>query len=274
MVSFQRARAEHLGQIVDLLAGDDLGKHRESDAFETYREAFEKVDEDPNQILVVGMEESRVVAFLQVTFIPGLGLKGTRRAQIETVRVAADRRNEGIGAALIDHAVDLARTQGCGVVQLTTNRRRQRALAFYERLGFTNSHNGMKLYLDPGLSPASTVRPALRVGSIVIRVDDLDRQAAFWEQALDYVRREDDDEDFILLRPRNGIGPNVSLDRWAAPVQIPPKIHLDLYADDQEAEVDRLVALGATRVPWDNYPPDADFVILADPEGNRFCVIA
>jgi ribosomal protein S18 acetylase RimI-like enzyme/predicted enzyme related to lactoylglutathione lyase len=274
MVSFQRARAEHLGQIVDLLADDDLGKHRENDEIETYREAFEKVDEDRNQTLVVGLEESRVVAFLQLTFIPGLGLKGTRRAQIEAVRVAADRRNEGIGTALIDHAVGLARAQGCGVVQLTTNRRRQRALAFYERMGFTNSHNGMKLYLDPGLSPASTVRPALRVGSIVIRVDDLDRQAAFWEQALDYVRRVDDDEDFILLRPRNGIGPNVSLDRWAAPVQIPPKIHLDLYADDQEAEVDRLVALGATRVPWDNYPPDADFVILADPEGNRFCVIA
>jgi hypothetical protein len=75
------------------------------------------------------------------------------------------------------------------------------------------------------------------------------------------------------MRPRSGIGPNVSLDRWYAPVQVPPKIHLDLYADDQAAEVQRLIGLGATEVHWDRKPPDADFVILADPEGNRFCVI-
>ena len=85
----------------------------------------------------------------------------------------------------------------------------------------------------------------LRVGSIVIRVDDLPRQAAFWTAALDYVARED----------------------------VPPRIHLDLYADDQAAEVVRLLALGATEVHWDKRPADADYVILADPEGNRFCVV-
>ena len=113
----------------------------------------------------------------------------------------------------------------------------------------------------------------LRVGSIVIRVDDLERQAAFWTAALDYVRRTGDDGDFALLRPRSGDGPNVSLDEHAAAVQIPPRIHLDLYAEDQAAEVARLIALGATEVHWDRRPPDADYVILADPEGNRFCVI-
>ena len=61
--------------------------------------------------------------------------------------------------------------------------------------------------------------------------------------------------------------------RWHADVQVPPKIHLDLYADDQAAEVERLVGLGASRVEWQRMPADADFVILADPEGNRFCVI-
>jgi predicted enzyme related to lactoylglutathione lyase len=113
----------------------------------------------------------------------------------------------------------------------------------------------------------------IRVGSIVIRVDDLPRQAAFWTAALDYVARVDDSDDFKLLRPRNGVGPNVSLDLHRSAVQVPPRIHLDLYADDQGAEVKRLIGLGATEVHWDKRPADADYVILADPEGNRFCVI-
>jgi predicted enzyme related to lactoylglutathione lyase len=113
----------------------------------------------------------------------------------------------------------------------------------------------------------------LTVGSIVIRVDDLERQKAFWSAALDYVPRDGDDDTFALLRPRNGVGPNVSLDRVRSEVHIPPRIHLDLYAEDQAVEVRRLIDLGATEVHWDKKPADADYVILADPEGNRFCVI-
>lgn len=113
----------------------------------------------------------------------------------------------------------------------------------------------------------------LRVGSIVIRVDDLARQAAFWAAALDYVPRPGTADDFALLRPRTGAGPNVSLDRVRSEVHLPPRIHLDLYAEDQAAEVERLIALGARRVDWKRRPPDADYVILEDPEGNRFCVV-
>ena len=113
----------------------------------------------------------------------------------------------------------------------------------------------------------------LRVGSIVIRVDDLERQLAFWTAALDYVAREGDADDFRLLRPRDGDGPNVSLDRVRSTVQVPPRIHLDLYTEDQAGEVRRLLGLGATEVHWDKKPPDADYVIIADPEGNRFCVV-
>jgi len=113
----------------------------------------------------------------------------------------------------------------------------------------------------------------IRVGSIVLRVDDLRRQTEFWAAALDYVPREEEDVDFQLLRPRDGVGPNVSLDLQRSTLQLPPRIHLDLYADDQAAEVRRLIALGATEVHWDKRPPDADYVILADPEGNRFCVV-
>lgn len=113
----------------------------------------------------------------------------------------------------------------------------------------------------------------LSVGSIVIRVDDLESQKEFWTKALDYVPREGDGDDFALLRPRDGAGPNVSLDAVPAPVQIPPRIHLDLYADDQTAEVVRLTGLGAREVHWDKRPAGADYVIMEDPEGNRFCVI-
>jgi len=112
----------------------------------------------------------------------------------------------------------------------------------------------------------------LCIGSIVLRVDNLQRQAGFWSEALGY-ERVDMDTDFVLLRPRNGVGPNVSLDRVRSSLQIPPRLHLDLYTEDQAGEVERLLALGATEVHWDKRPPDADYVILADPEGNRFCVV-
>jgi predicted enzyme related to lactoylglutathione lyase len=113
----------------------------------------------------------------------------------------------------------------------------------------------------------------LEVGSIVIRVDDLEKQARFWQAALRYERRVDDSDDFALLYAADGNGPNVSLDAMRSDLQVPPRIHLDLYADDQKAEVERLLGLGASRVQWDKMPADADYVILADPEGNRFCVI-
>lgn len=113
----------------------------------------------------------------------------------------------------------------------------------------------------------------LNVGSIVIRVDDLESQKEFWARALDYVPRKGDDDDFALLRPRDGVGPNVSLDQHHSEVHLPPRIHLDLYADDQTAEVARLKELGAKEVHWDRRPPGADYVIMEDPEGNRFCVI-
>lgn len=113
----------------------------------------------------------------------------------------------------------------------------------------------------------------IQIGAIVIRVDDLELQARFWEAALDYVRRGDDDDDFIHLLPKDGSGPHVSLDRLTSEGQVRPRIHLDLYTDKQSDEVDRLVGLGATRIPWTGEPKQVDYVILADPEGNRFCVI-
>ena len=118
----------------------------------------------------------------------------------------------------------------------------------------------------------------LSVGTVVMGVDDLHRAIAFWTQALDYVpkREVQPDDDFMILVPAHGDGAHLALDVSESPVQSHSRVHLDLYAGDaadQAAEVERLVALGATRVDWDLYPANPDFVVLADPEGNRFCVI-
>src|SRR5437763_16193900 len=114
----------------------------------------------------------------------------------------------------------------------------------------------------------------IRLGSFGVRVDDLQRQAAVWQAALGYERRRAaDNDDFGLLGASDGVGPSLSLDRVRSTLQIPPRLHLDLYTEDQAGEVERLLALGATDVHWDKRPPDADYVILAVPEGNRFCVV-
>ncbi|MEU4111434.1 VOC family protein [Streptomyces sp. NPDC027717] len=117
----------------------------------------------------------------------------------------------------------------------------------------------------------------LRLGTIVMGAADVRRAAEFWARALGYVPRDGEvDGDWTVLVPADGHGPGIALGLSTSPVRERPRVHLDLYADDragQEAEVARLVSLGAERVDWDLYPDDADFVVLADPEGNRFCVI-
>ncbi len=109
-------------------------------------------------------------------------------------------------------------------------------------------------------------------------VGDLHRAVAFWAQALNYVPKREIkvDDDFAILVPAAGHGTYLALDLSETPAQQYPRVHLDLYAGDaadQASEVERLVSLGATRVDWDRYPEDPDFIVLADPEGNRFCVI-
>ncbi len=110
----------------------------------------------------------------------------------------------------------------------------------------------------------------LTIGSIVWGVRDLARAIAFWTAALDYLPREETDEDWVVLIPREGSGVQLALKLVTS--ESARRHHLDLYAADQAMEVTRLLALGAARVEW-NYGPDADYVVLADPDGNRFCVI-
>ncbi|HEX4401460.1 MAG TPA: VOC family protein [Galbitalea sp.] len=113
----------------------------------------------------------------------------------------------------------------------------------------------------------------LTLGSTVIGVQDVARATAFWAAALDYEPTSPGDETWIILQARDGSGKRVSLALSETQVQEHPRIHLDLYADDQAAEIERLTALGAVDVDWDLYPAHPDFVVLADTEGNRFCVI-
>ena len=113
----------------------------------------------------------------------------------------------------------------------------------------------------------------LKLVSIVIRVTDLPAQSAFWRAALDYVERDPADDDWVVLKPRDADAPCIALDAHHSERVLPPRIHLDIYAEDQDAEVHRLLDLGAREVHWDGRPADADYVIMEDPEGNRFCIV-
>ena len=118
----------------------------------------------------------------------------------------------------------------------------------------------------------------LSIGTVVVGVDDFHRAVAFWRAALGYLPRDPiaEGDDFVVLVPATGTGAHLALDQSVSPVQDMPRVHLDLYAGDaadQAAEVERLISLGATRVDWPLYPSEPDFVVLADTEGNRFCVI-
>jgi catechol 2,3-dioxygenase-like lactoylglutathione lyase family enzyme len=113
----------------------------------------------------------------------------------------------------------------------------------------------------------------MRIGSIVIRCYEFDKMLAFWQEALHYVPRNPPKGGWVVLRDPEGRGPNLSLDKY--PEKRSGKrsrLHLDLYTDNQKAEVERLVALGATRYRW-RYRPTDDFVVLEDPDGNLFCVV-
>lgn len=143
-----------LPRILELLADDRLGAGREDTSdIAPYERAFEAIDADPAHLLMVGelLEHGAlaapVVATFQLSFLPGLSRRGSWRSQIEAVRVAAELRGHGIGAAMITWAAEESRRRDCSLMQLTTDKSRTGAHRFYERLGFAASHEGMKLTL-------------------------------------------------------------------------------------------------------------------------------
>jgi catechol 2,3-dioxygenase-like lactoylglutathione lyase family enzyme len=121
---------------------------------------------------------------------------------------------------------------------------------------------------------ADGARRQIWVGSIVIRCRHFEEMLAFWQSALGYVPQAPPEDGWVILTDPSGRGPNISLDQVE---RLPPlgdtsRVHLDFYTDDGKGEVERLLGLGATRYERDASPDD-DFVVLVDPDGNRFCIV-
>jgi GNAT superfamily N-acetyltransferase len=149
-VSFRTAKAEDLLSIVRMLADDFLGQQREryEDPLpESYVKAFREIDADPNNELIVAERDGEVVGTLQLTYTPSICFQGGKRCTVESVRVDAKYRGKGIGREMMLWAIERAKENGCISMQLTTNNDRVDAHRFYEGLGFSKSHVGMKLKL-------------------------------------------------------------------------------------------------------------------------------
>jgi ribosomal protein S18 acetylase RimI-like enzyme len=144
---FRAATAADVPGIVALLADDVLGAARERPGDPAYDAAFAAIAADANQLLAVAELDGILVGCLQLTFIPGLSHRGAWRGQIESVRIDAGQRGSGLGRRMLEWAIDQCRARGCRLVQLTTDKARGDAMRFYESLGFTASHEGMKRVL-------------------------------------------------------------------------------------------------------------------------------
>ncbi|MCM3145111.1 GNAT family N-acetyltransferase [Brevibacillus sp. MER 51] len=151
MIHFRVATAKDLNRIVQMLADDELGKTREryeTPLPESYIKAFESIDADPNNELIVACRDEEIIGVLQITFTPYLTHQGSWRATIEGVRIASTERGQGVGSELIEWAIERAKERGCHLCQLTTDKQREDALRFYERLGFKATHEGLKMKLS------------------------------------------------------------------------------------------------------------------------------
>ena len=147
---FRQAVARDLPRLVTMLADDELGAQREDSSEplnSSYRSAFDAIDRDPNNALIVAEIDASIVGMMQLTFIPYLTHIGSWRCLIEGVRVHPEYRGQGLGTALIEWAIEAARKRQCRILQLTSDKQRPDALRFYQALGFEATHEGFKLRL-------------------------------------------------------------------------------------------------------------------------------
>lgn len=150
-INIRGATREDVADIVRMLADDRLGEKREQYASPlpyAYYAAFDEINADKNNYLIVAEIDHKVIGTLQLTLIPYLTYQGGKRALIEAVRIDSAYRGKGIGKILFEWAIAKAVTEGCHLVQLTTNKQRPDALEFYKKLGFVTSHEGLKLFLN------------------------------------------------------------------------------------------------------------------------------
>lgn len=148
MIRFRTATRADVAAIVALLTDDPLGRAREGSDLAPYLAGFDAVAANPMHQIIVGEIDGRIVATCQLTILHGLSRQGMTRALVEAVRTAPDLRSQGIGAALMAEAEARARVAGARIIQLTTDKSRGRAHAFYDRLGYEPSHLGYKKPLD------------------------------------------------------------------------------------------------------------------------------
>jgi GNAT superfamily N-acetyltransferase len=149
-INFRLANRQDLDSIVAMLVDDVLGSKREcyiQPLPQSYIKAFNAINSDPNNELVVACDGNEVVGVQQITFTPYITHQGGWRATIEGVRTSSSVRGKGVGTELIKWAIQRAKERGCHLVQLTTDKKRDDALRFYERLGFKATHEGLKLKL-------------------------------------------------------------------------------------------------------------------------------
>lgn len=149
-VQYRLATRTDIPAIVRMLAEDDLGAQRERNEMplpQAYYDAFEAIDRDPNNELIVAEADGEVIGTLHLMILPSISYQGQTRAQVESVRVVQHLRGQGIGAEMMKWAMERARQRGCHLMQLTSHKSREDAHRFYERLGFTKSHIGMKINL-------------------------------------------------------------------------------------------------------------------------------
>ena len=149
-ITFRLASRDDLPKIIHMLADDPLGQKREhytEPLSEKYLTAFEEIEKDKNNQIILACYNEKIVGFFQITYIPYLTYIGSWRALIEGVRVDKSFRNQGIGKRLLLESIRLAKKNNCHLIQLTTDKKRPAAIAFYESLGFKPSHEGMKLHV-------------------------------------------------------------------------------------------------------------------------------
>ena len=151
-MKFREATKTDLLQIVEMIADDELGKTRENYQLPLpveYLNAFEKINSDENQeLIVVENEDLEIIGTLQLSFIQYLTYRGGIRAQIEAVRIRNDKRGLGIGKIMFEWAINRAKERKVHLLQLTTDKKRPKAIKFYEKLGFKQSHEGMKMHFN------------------------------------------------------------------------------------------------------------------------------
>jgi ribosomal protein S18 acetylase RimI-like enzyme len=148
MINYRKALKSDIVRIVELLIEDDLGKSREDQSdMKPYFEAFAEIQEDPNQHLMVMLLDDEIIGTFHLTMMPSLSRAGSKRANIESVRIDKNLRGQKFGEQMIVKAIEIGKENGAVIFQLTTDKLRTDAKRFYEKLGFVASHEGMKLKL-------------------------------------------------------------------------------------------------------------------------------